>query len=660
MFHGCSILLAPFGDLTKVRRDIIGKNIKKHGGTVVTNVGEATHVLVSSGRVFEVDCPLRVRIRQHAWGKVVLEAWYKESVSLNQRADEERFRPWQRSRDGLSLPQKRSREDDAISIASTSSQSSAAPRQHNPGPHLSPEKVGRLSLPESSSTALPCQSNAPHSSSSRRSSPTTLVSSPLNGGTSSHDTSSVPLARESQAKSKVEDGRSVAPIHASLSPYQQHLMRTASATFACQKVPQPRDEECSNQLNAELIAQFTSLADNVDQKAGTDQFRARANRKTAAILSALDYTVTLDNLHTLKTKIGHKSMLKIEEFLSTGCVRQVQLLQTDPKTQALKELQKIWGVGLATATQWYASGITTIDDVRKQPVGFLNTNQKIGLRFLEDFQLKLSRAEVEAIFTKVKEYSQGLNFEKIECVGSYRRKLAQCGDVDILICSTLGSSIAENHAMLRKLVDALESDALITHRLTNYQTHDKDSEHATATFMGVFRLTGSPYHRRIDIKLWPREQYAYALLHFTGNGHFNRSMRLFAQKLGYSLSDHGLCAVHRDAKTKTKIAMAKSVPAQTEEDVFAHLGLKYMPPEQRTVGAELAPSEVPDAVFFSRVSESAVSVETALEVPGAPDAALSSGAVLEVPGVQGAGLSSGAVLEVLGAPDAAIRPGAEE
>jgi hypothetical protein len=31
--------------------------------------------------------------------------------------------------------------------------------------------------------------------------------------------------------------------------------------------------------------------------------------------------------------------------------------------------------------------------------------------------------------------------------------------------------------------------------------------------------------------------FAFALLYFTGSDHFNRSMRLFASKKGYSLSD---------------------------------------------------------------------------------------------------------------------------
>ena len=73
------------------------------------------------------------------------------------------------------------------------------------------------------------------------------------------------------------------------------------------------------------------------------------------------------------------------------------------------------------------------------------------------------------------------------------------------------------------------------------------------SYMGVIKLpetadSGKRYHRRIDIKVYPPEQYAFALLYFTGSDHFNRSMRYYAKKLGwegnrrqgYSLSDKGI------------------------------------------------------------------------------------------------------------------------
>ena len=68
---------------------------------------------------------------------------------------------------------------------------------------------------------------------------------------------------------------------------------------------------------------------------------------------------------------------------------------------------------------------------------------------------------------------------------------------------------------------------------------DKDT---CSMYMGVFH---SPVHpgkkRRVDIKFYPYRERVWASLYFTGNGYFNRSMRLWARrKYGYTLSDHGL------------------------------------------------------------------------------------------------------------------------
>lgn len=75
--------------------------------------------------------------------------------------------------------------------------------------------------------------------------------------------------------------------------------------------------------------------------------------------------------------------------------------------------------------------------------------------------------------------------------------------------------------------------------------------------MGVGRMSINGIHRRIDILCIPYENWGAALLYFTGNDvvsvelivdgralqltlQFNRSMRLYARKKGYSLNQRGL------------------------------------------------------------------------------------------------------------------------
>ena len=82
----------------------------------------------------------------------------------------------------------------------------------------------------------------------------------------------------------------------------------------------------------------------------------------------------------------------------------------------------------------------------------------------------------------------------------------------------------------------------------------------------------------MDIKVYRPEEYPFALLYFTGSGYFNRSMRWWAQtKFGLSLNDKGLarCAGNPDAKVEGHF--------REERDIFEHLKLAYVAPEDRSV-----------------------------------------------------------------------------
>lgn len=81
--------------------------------------------------------------------------------------------------------------------------------------------------------------------------------------------------------------------------------------------------------------------------------------------------------------------------------------------------------------------------------------------------------------------------------------------------------------------------------------------------------------------MYPREQFGFALLYFTGSDHFNRSMRLFARKKGLSLSDHGLNQVIR-VKNES-VWEGETVIAFTEEDVFRALKLEFKAPKERDI-----------------------------------------------------------------------------
>jgi DNA polymerase lambda len=107
---------------------------------------------------------------------------------------------------------------------------------------------------------------------------------------------------------------------------------------------------------------------------------------------------------------------------------------------------------------------------------------------------------------------------KVETCGSYRRGRPTCGDVDILITRTDNKPVA---GMLEPILLTLEEDGFLHERLGNTRKSDKGSE----MYMGVCKAPKDSCFRRIDIKVYPKGQYGFALLYFTGSDIFNRSMR---------------------------------------------------------------------------------------------------------------------------------------
>lgn len=167
----------------------------------------------------------------------------------------------------------------------------------------------------------------------------------------------------------------------------------------------------------------------------------------------------------------------------------------------------------------------------------------------------------------------------VECTicGSYRRGEPDSSDIDVLICPPEGT---EEIHILPKLIEELHDVCFLTDDLTHPKPEHSNDR---ASYMGICKLPeeGS-LHRRIDIKTYPRSMRPFALLYFTGPNHFNRSMRHYADKKGFTLSDQSLHrAVHDGSHHDEKHSVGKPIPCTTERDIFEVLGLPYYEPNDR-------------------------------------------------------------------------------
>jgi DNA polymerase lambda len=145
---------------------------------------------------------------------------------------------------------------------------------------------------------------------------------------------------------------------------------------------------------------------------------------------------------------------------------------------------KVLGIGRTTAIDFYYRGIKTIEDLRKH-AGILGLNkvQKIGLKYVEDFEKRIPREKVAKMFELVK---QTLFYlvrsdakHEVEVVGSYRRGRPTCGDMDILITRKDGQ--IEKH-LLQQLVTELERRNFITDHITVPKAFDG---RFSVNYMGV-------------------------------------------------------------------------------------------------------------------------------------------------------------------------------
>ena len=325
-----------------------------------------------------------------------------------------------------------------------------------------------------------------------------------------------------------------------------------------------------------------SMGGAVKRKGNTYVWKLRGAKKAVALLERLPYRLRTRKQVIELTKsnrgFGKKTCEKVCEILRTGRLGRLDKLTTEPKVRALKELRQIWGVGPAKAAELYARGFTSVSDLRRAGDSVpLDRNARVGLRVYEDLLERMPRAEVEEIWAVVSQHATVMLPQvKLTVCGSYRRGKSDCGDVDILITC---ASRDPPDDFLHRLVERLCRVGFVTDVLSGGPD--------TQSFMGVCRLGPRRLHRRLDLKVYHKSTFAFALLYFTGSDHFNRSMRWYAKRKGLTLSDKGLAMALR--RRGEKLARGRNVYCETEREIFEALGLTYVPPEQRTISAAPEP-----------------------------------------------------------------------
>ncbi|XP_050276828.1 DNA polymerase lambda isoform X3 [Quercus robur] len=200
---------------------------------------------------------------------------------------------------------------------------------------------------------------------------------------------------------------------------------------------------------------------------------------------------------------------------------------------------------------------------------------------LEHFEKDEKVQEMDLLLQKVGEdILHGVN---IVCGGSFRRGKASCGDLDIIITHPDGRS---HRGFLSKYVERLKDMKFLREDLI-FTTHSEEFAQGTDsgvdTYFGLCTYPGCELRHRIDLKVYPRDIYAFGLIAWTGNDVLNRRLRLLAESKGFRLDDTGLFPATHGSGGKRGTRASASLKFNTEKEVFDFLGFPWLEPHERNL-----------------------------------------------------------------------------
>lgn len=261
--------------------------------------------------------------------------------------------------------------------------------------------------------------------------------------------------------------------------------------------------------------------------------------------------------------IGKDLAARIREIADTGgSAFHRELLAEFPPT--ILDLLHLHGVGPKTvATLYRELGVRTLSDLEHAATdGRIRALRGMGakkegliLKALEERKRHAGRHLLPDAHDAAEAFAAYLRERApqatITPVGSLRRGCDTCGDLDLLASGTEQS-----------LMDDFVSYRLVERVLGRGETK------SSVLIRGGFQA---------DLRLVPPESHGAALQYFTGSKAHNIALRDRAIDLGLRLNEYGVFRTEDESR----------VAGESEEDVYAALGLDWIPPELREMRGEI-------------------------------------------------------------------------
>lgn len=326
------------------------------------------------------------------------------------------------------------------------------------------------------------------------------------------------------------------------------------------------NEEVAEVLDT--IALLLQLEDESPFRIRSYQRAAEAIRGLGEDLASIRAGAGLESI----PGVGEAIARKLEELLDTGSLQYLdRLLAKYP--DGFLELLRIPGLGPKRAAMFYRElGISSVEQLEQAALeGKLRNLKGMGpkseeklLAAIESYWRRQERALLGEMLPRAEEiveFLRGLpGVMQADFAGSTRRGRETVGDLDLL------ATAAEPAAVCRAFAEA----GIL----------------ATVELAGETKVSGTlPGGRQVDLRVVEPASYGAALLYFTGSQQHNIRLRERGQRMGLTLNEYGLFRIGPDGQAGERVAGA------TEDEVYAALGLPFIPPELREDRGEIAAAE---------------------------------------------------------------------
>ncbi len=316
--------------------------------------------------------------------------------------------------------------------------------------------------------------------------------------------------------------------------------------------------------NAEVARTFRAIADLLDilgEKFKPEAYR-RAARSIDSLTEDLAKVAARNELRTIPG-VGEAIEEKTRELLSTGHLAYYdRLLKEVPP--GLLEIMRLPGLGPKTARRfWTELGIEGPQELSSAiAAGRLEGVKGFGPKKIDQIRAALSPAvpgasarrpieEAYPIATRIlKALRDEAPVERAEIAGSFRRCQETVGDLDLLATSNAPEKVFDLFSALPEVREVrLRGGTKETVVLTN----------------GL----------QVDLRVVEPAAFGAALQYFTGSKDHNVTLRTLARDRGLKINEYGV------------FRGDERIAGRTEEEVYATLGLSWIPPELRVDRGEI-------------------------------------------------------------------------